>query len=1143
MADKKKAKIDWKPAPIYHGSPLDKTHLNATATHQGKSVPGKITYSHAHGTVLPVGRHSVQAKFEPDDHANYDVVEETIEMEVYRAKPIIQWNDPAPIEYGAKLGDAGELNATATYNYKTVDGQFDYYPSAGAALGAGTHKLSVTFTPQDTGIYETVYKTVQIEVTRKRLDVVADDQTKDYGDPVPTYTVTYSEFVLGEDKSVLGGTLTFLTTPDATDASPIGQYTIMPAGLTSQNYAIYFIPGTLDIIRAQLTVTADPQTKYFGDPLPPFTATFNPKPKPAFSGPPTFTSTASASSPPGKYTIAPGGLSSPNYIITFVPGNLMVMPAVVSGKVTFGGQPLAGLEIKASYLPTPAAPLPAGDNGTTVADGTFKLNLMAGQYVRVDFPESFEFRDQRFKNEKLTVFLRGTKSVFLQTLRGIAPAALDAVYELRGCRISGQVQRQAADRSSHVPFPNVQVVLRGDDGKLITQTPTDDTGGFCLFADTKGKVRLEFPREITDGGNLLSIPSNNESSFEIVLSEGLPHPLPAPVIYGLESAEIVGQVSDGTRRLQGIPVSLNYIDGTPFQRQPVVSDKNGIFSFSNLPPGKVELTYPNLVKDPHGKSWELQTGQPSTQVFTLTAGQLQQAKPVAYQTEQHVIEQLVTAGGAPAMNVLVEVRLPGGHYALQAQRTGRDGKATFILADPGDYDVHVFSDLSAQGAPQVRKVTVHSKFVAPPVDLPGRAMGPLPPVGGNGSGDLQSYPVLTEEVPQGGMQRPSTTGTSGRSQLGQTADNAIREVLSWRTKSNDPKGFVTALTQAFALQEVEGHTEWTWTPRSYTVQTDLGAVTGAQASIYARAKVALDQALPLLDGLYTLLPTVLQEDLDSIRQVVRSQFTALVNELGVVGGPRVPRVDQLFLLLLGNPGVTDPEALTSGTLFILRSRFGLKRQFVTTIEDEQNLTNYLILVDYILGLNQSWLNEKGFFSRNGGTREPFFGTQLVLLSRALDVVAQSVRDCYFTMDSVFLGDAERQTTSLDFSDVTLLAPLPGETVPFTFDHGTSSLFVAELLDWVDRASSEELPALLQDAGKDGIPSLGSVVDNLRHFVRGAIIPPQASPSIPPGYRTPRVQRALQELADQLDETFTLASKIKAPQFPTFSNGNNSGGAG
>jgi len=203
---------------------------------------------------------------------------------------------------------------------------------------------------------------------------------------------------------------------------------------------------------------------------------------------------------------------------------------------------------------------------------------------------------------------------------------------------------------------------------------------------------------------------------------------------------------------------------------------------------------------------------------------------------------------------------------------------------------------------------------------------------------------------------------------------------------------------------------------------------------------------------------------------------------------------------------------------------------VTTVDDEQNLTNYLILVGYVIGLNQSWKNDKGFFIRNGGNVEPFFGTQLVLLSRALDVVSQSVQDSYFAMDSVFLGDSERQTTQLDFAGLSVMIPDPKTkaAISYLFPPDTSCLFVAELLDWIDRAASEELPRLLNDAGKDGLASLKSVVDQLRKFARGAIAPPQKAPGLPPGYHTPRVKRALELLADGLDETFRLASPIQPP---------------
>jgi hypothetical protein len=382
--------------------------------------------------------------------------------------------------------------------------------------------------------------------------------------------------------------------------------------------------------------------------------------------------------------------------------------------------------------------------------------------------------------------------------------------------------------------------------------------------------------------------------------------------------------------------------------------------------------------------------------------------------------------------------------------------------------------------------------------------------------DLTAYPILTEEITNPAASRPvAAPAAPGMAPLGQLVEGALRDVLGWRPKASDTKGFTAALNQAFTLQEVEGHTKWTWTPRSYAVQTDMGAVTGAQASIYNRAKVALDQSLPLLDGLYSLQPAILPEDQESIRAVVRAELTQLVNEFGVLGGPRVQRVDELFLLLLGNPAVTNPEQV-AGVLGTLGDRFGLARNRVNTIEDEQNLTNYLILVDYVIGLSQSWITQKPFFVLNSGTTPaPFLGTQLVLLSRAMDVVVELVQDAYFAMDSVFLGPAERQTVRLKFA--------------------SSDLFIGDLLDWVDRVASDEGRRLIDGGGKDGVGTLTSILDTLRDLVRKSLINKavggtQDGSKLVPGYSTPRVQRALLALADQLDATHTLAEALPPPTF-------------
>jgi hypothetical protein len=384
--------------------------------------------------------------------------------------------------------------------------------------------------------------------------------------------------------------------------------------------------------------------------------------------------------------------------------------------------------------------------------------------------------------------------------------------------------------------------------------------------------------------------------------------------------------------------------------------------------------------------------------------------------------------------------------------------------------------------------------------------------------DAVTFPVLTEEVgfAPSPVAAPATPAAApGASLLGPVVAKTVSDVLGWKVRPDDPKGFIGALNASFSCKEVEGHTECTWIPRTYAVQTDLsGGISGAQASIYSRAKDALDQSLPLLDGLYALDPEADPEDVAALKSVARSQLTELVNELGMLGGPRVPRVNQYFGLLLLKSGTfpplptTDPDQI-GGTLGNLRDELGLNfttQDFVNTVEDEQDLSNFRILSDYVTSLAQSWINNLAFFGLD--ISKPFYGTQLVLLSRQLSVVAESVDEVRFALDSVFIGPAERQTLQLNFD-------------------GDPPLFVEDLLSWIRRFATEEGPGLAQDGGKFGVQNTFlPVATQLQRLVHEAEDPNPANAGLPRGFHTSRVQTALQELDDQLGELVKLASPIK-----------------
>ena len=190
--------------------------------------------------------------FTPDDSANYATATANVSIAVGKAAPVITWATPAGITYGTTLSGT-QLNATAN-----VNGSFVYTVPAASELGAGTHDLSVTFTPADGANYTTASRSVSIVVSPAALTVRADNASKVYGQALPSFTATGTGFVNGDSMSSLGGALAFATGATATSAP--GSYSVTPSGVSSANYVITFAAGTLTVNKAStsLTLTTTP---------------------------------------------------------------------------------------------------------------------------------------------------------------------------------------------------------------------------------------------------------------------------------------------------------------------------------------------------------------------------------------------------------------------------------------------------------------------------------------------------------------------------------------------------------------------------------------------------------------------------------------------------------------------------------------------------------------------------------------------------------------------------------------------------------------------------------------------------------------------------------------------------------------------
>ncbi|HEX8921274.1 MAG TPA: hypothetical protein VF766_07330, partial [Pyrinomonadaceae bacterium] len=119
-------------------------------------VSGPATISGSTLTVTGAGIVTVRASQAGDATYNPTTLDQS--FTVIKATPIITWATPANITVGTPLSST-QLNATTT-----VPGTFQYSPSAGTVLSAGTHLLSVTFVPSDSANINSAVGSVSLTV-------------------------------------------------------------------------------------------------------------------------------------------------------------------------------------------------------------------------------------------------------------------------------------------------------------------------------------------------------------------------------------------------------------------------------------------------------------------------------------------------------------------------------------------------------------------------------------------------------------------------------------------------------------------------------------------------------------------------------------------------------------------------------------------------------------------------------------------------------------------------------------------------------------------------------------------------------------------------------------------------------------------
>ena len=317
-----------------------------------------------------------------------------------------------------------------------------------------------------------------------------------------------------------------------------------------------------------------------------------------------------------------------------------------------------------------------------------------------------------------------------------------------------------------------------------------------------------------------------------------------------------------------------------------------------------------------------------------------------------------------------------------------------------------------------------------------------------------AYPILTSPGPDGGA---SAGGASAGGDARAVVQREWRNVLGRVPRDGDVAGLLAALDRRFVQQEADGVEAWVFTPGSYVGQNDVGAgVTGAQASLAALAQRVSEEIAP-----YVAEAVPLRRRLDNPEEVdiARAGFTAswraFVASLGDEGGLPAARSSVLLrqareqLLRFGvELGTVDDGALppSGGTELEAIRRIPISRAYVLTRDDEERLTNFMIVRDRVASVAYAFYEVIG-----PDAATPDYGMVFTWLQRDLDVLPELVADVRWALDSVDFGLEQQETMALT----------PGDP---------SSMTLAGVLQWAEDISDEGR-GLLQDAGVRGAAML------------------------------------------------------------------------
>ncbi len=266
--------------------------------------------------------------------ANYDITYVKGTLVVYKADPAFTEPVANTLTYngGAQTLIAAGTTEHGTFEYTfTPNDEESWNTALPQAKNADTYGVYYRVVGDaNHNDYESA-DAVVVTIAKAALTATADDKSVIYGDDAPEYTVTYEGWQGEDNADVLSGTIAYAC--EYAPTSNVGDYTIVPSGVSNPDYAITFVNGKVTVSKAALTITADNKSVIYGDEAPAFTASYegfkNEDDETVVSGL-TLTSEYVLTSNVGEYDIVPANATATNYAITFVNGTLTVNKAALT---------------------------------------------------------------------------------------------------------------------------------------------------------------------------------------------------------------------------------------------------------------------------------------------------------------------------------------------------------------------------------------------------------------------------------------------------------------------------------------------------------------------------------------------------------------------------------------------------------------------------------------------------------------------------------------------------------------------------------------------------------------------------------------------------------------------------------------------